>query len=225
MAFFGQPTIATDPTFFNFTNVKRGQVLGADMRIVAAVDVGTEVNERAFPVLVSACDQITFEALHSHADDGPGPGLRGLVRQYHVRVDTASLQPGEDLYLSDNLRAGLPGSAEGDWQSIPIHLHFQRHPIVDAPHSLLVQARNSEGSKIRVWSKDGRIFRIQSAKSSLTNLNTRLVSVRPANVQEIVVALSSRASSNATIPVKGFIEILVENYPSDPFRVDILVVP
>lgn len=217
-----QAPLALDPPFFLFTDVKRGEILKRDLRVIVRQGPGEKPPTIVVEPTVSA---VRLELLDTKpATPLPGEAPRAIHR-YRLRLDTGQLPSGQRFRLEDAVRVRQTGTAAGTSKTVPVEIVFRRHPFLTGPTSFAVQ-RSKAGReyRLRLRSLDGKVFTLTRVESTLPDLAARPAQTEAAKWQDVILSIKPGTEPDSAIR-QGIIRVYGVQTSADPYEVDIVVLP
>jgi hypothetical protein len=221
-----QRPMAVDPPSLLFYDLRRGDILEADIRIVRRFKFGH--TQPAAPKVVSVIEAVRSEHVDTSIRENPSatPDMRLLFDRYRVTIDTAALDAGEVLDIPVALRVtGDAESGEGPIE-VPMYIKFRHHSHLLGPTYLV--AASGVGRRelvIPLWSRDQTPFCIDHVSCSVPGGEVQAFAAEPSDRHEIVLKLVDKQQSTDADDTADQIQIFTDKWPEEPFRVTVVVPP
>ncbi len=122
-----------------------------------------------------------------------------------------------------HIRASGGEAAQAD-KELPVEISFRHHPGLGGPTSVTVQRRKGASEvKVRLWSLEDTTFAVTRVTTSLPGVTARLSTSGLARSHEVIV--SAGPAESGAVAAKVLLEIHSPQYPGEPYRVHVLVLP
>ncbi len=219
--FYVHPTIDVDPPHLSFADAARGSVLERDVAV--RLRLRDEEAEAPPLALEPSFPALTCRLAESRVTVDPTTRLRRAVYRFHARLDTAALPADVEGPYRGELRVRPPGTSETPAKEVPVEVSFRHHPGLSGQTSVAVQRKTGAKVRVRLWSIQRTPFDIEKITVAAPGVSARAETSGQAVAH--LVAVSAAPGGGADEVEKGVLEIHSPQYPSQPYRLQVVVLP
>lgn len=111
-------------------------------------------------------------------------------------------------------------------RTVPLEIRFRHHAWAAGPTAATLQEAKAERSvQLRLWSIDGRPFTIAKINSSVPTVTGQAMGSSPGKVQAFKLTARPVSGPGRRLSQSGRIDVYFKEFPEEPYRLDLLVLP
>jgi hypothetical protein len=226
------PDVRVDPPRLEFRNVRSGEVLTAECRVITAAPAGSQPG--AQQVKSEPPDSgVTVESLGTSRPEGLLNRLARQVHRYRVSIDTRRLSPRDSRVLLANAVAfQCAQGTETVRRALPVSIEFRPHNHLAGPRTITLRKSSAGMQTVPLKSLDGVLFRIEKTDCSAAEVRAEAAAQRTGAEQVVQLRYhDAAATGHANVVAVGqsiskcTLRVQTDRWPEEPYEIEILLVP
>ncbi len=227
------PDLRVDPPHLEFTDVKANDPLSTECRVITAATAGPD-DAPSVMECTTPCAGVVVESLGTSHPGGLLNRLERTVHRFRVQIDTRQIEKqGDRAWLPNALIFQQRRGGRGVPLAVPVSVSFRHHNHL-LGSTMLTLRRGHEGQVLTLKSIDGIPFNVTSAHATSNKILMETGDANPSVVQSLRVRLrespeiSAREKSIAPVAQtvqKCALTIVADQWPGEPYEVDVLLLP